>query len=352
MTNLKVHTIIPGKLYQRGEFIQFPMHVKLRELKRLGVSIVVNLCPTPDILLKDEIPHYYHLPIPDSLVKNADVLLSTVNEVAQLIRQGQGAIVHCHAGRNRSGLFNALVCMELLGMSGEDAVEHIRKHRPNALANENFVKFLAEQKGGRKTVKVIAIGGVPGTGKTYLIKELMKQSLGWDHCSPTNLLMSEYNERLDLYVLGKYEGDETFAGTDRLSMAVQPQAQEWIKTCESDVIFEGDRLFNKSFLEFLTKVPSLELFIIYLKSSESTLSQRYKERGSDQSQTFLKGRETKYNNIQREIQFKKISREFTHETPDDTKKILSAIQLFLESGEINVPVQTAPATGIRKFFKI
>jgi len=145
MKSLKVHTIIPGKLYQRGEFVKWSLKDKLKELQRLRVSIVVNLWNIPDVLLKDAIPHYYHLPIPDSIVKDDKMLLKIVKEVANLIREGKAALVHCHAGRNRSGLFNALLCMNLLGMTGAAAVEHVRLRRPNALANENFVEFIIEQ---------------------------------------------------------------------------------------------------------------------------------------------------------------------------------------------------------------
>jgi len=351
MKKLKMYEIIPGKLYQRGEFIDFPIKWKLGELRRLNVDIVVNLWNKPDVELQEAIPHYYHLPIPDSTIKDSSLLLKFAREVAQLIRKGSAAIVHCHAGRNRSGMFNALLCVELLGLSGIEAIDYIRRKRPNSLANENFVEFLCGQ-GERKlkTRKIIAIGGVPGTGKTQLIKEFMSQEKGWETCCPAALLTAEYNKNLDLYVLGKYEEGETFAGTDKLSMAVQPKVQEWIKFCQSNIVFEGDRLFNKSFLEFVFALPSIELFIIYLKTSPSVLSQRYQARGSNQSETFLKGRETKYNNIFREMKFKKISREFVHEIPEDTKNVLCGINLFLDKGEI-AGLPASEQVGIRKFFR-
>jgi len=351
MKSLKVHTIIPGKLYQRGEFLDWPLKEKLRELERLGVNTVVNLWNHQDEELKAAIPHYYHFQMPDSVVKDSELLLSTVEEVAQLIKGGNAAIVHCHAGRNRSGLFNALLCMNILGMSGSEALDHVRKQRPNALANENFVKFLLEQEGGKlSTRRIIAIGGVPGTGKTKLVRSLIEQEKGWESCSPAKLLVAEYNKKLDLYILGKYEEGEVFSGTDRLSMAVQPNAQDWIASSDANVLFEGDRLFNKSFLDFLLTIPGTELFIAYLRTSESELKNRYKQRGSDQSLTFIKGRETKCNNIKQDMHFRKFTHELAHETPEDTKKIIDVMMSFLIRGEIPAPLKTGPV-GIMGFLK-
>jgi broad-specificity NMP kinase len=352
VSTLKVHTIIPGKLYQRGEFVKLSLKEKLSELQRLRVNIIVNLWNIPDILLKDEIPYYYHLPIPDSTIKDSQLLLHTVKEVAQLIKNGGNAIVHCHAGRNRSGLFNALLCMNLLGMSGTEAIEHVRKRRPNALANENFVKFILEQGENKMlTRRIIAIGGVPGTGKTCLVRKLMEPEDQWGCCELAKLLVAEYNKTLNLYVLGKYEKGEVFAGTDRLSMAVQPEAQKWVESSCSNILFEGDRLFNGSFLSFLLTLPNTELLVIYLKASEFELRKRYQQRGSDQSLQFLKGRETKYAKIRQDMRLRKFSCEFAHETPEDTKKIIATVQAFLSTGTLPPTLQTAAPTGIMSFLK-
>lgn len=144
--------------------------------------------------------------------------------------------------------------------------------------------------------KIVAVGGVPGTGKTSLFREFISKHT-WEKVEPVKLLSSMYCKELDLYIFGKYEEGEVFAGTDRLSMAVQPNAQEFIKTTSSNVLFEGDRIFNRSFLEFVSELPNVDLQVIYLTVPQNLLEQRYAERGSNQSEVFLKGRETKYNNI-------------------------------------------------------
>lgn len=168
--------------------------------------------------------------------------------------------------------------------------------------------------------KIIAVGGVPGTGKTSLFREFISKHT-WELVEPVKLLPSMYNKELDLYILGKYEEGEVFAGTDRLSMAVQPNAQEFIKTTTSNVLFEGDRIFNQSFLEFASSLP-VELKILYLKVPQVMLEQRYIDRGSEQSEKFLKGRVTKYNNILSNMDLMEYIIEFNNTTLEEQAVIL------------------------------
>ena len=71
-------------------------------------------------------------------------------------------------------------------------------------------------------MKVIAVMGEPGSGKTSLMKNVMKGlGIGYE-VEKHNLV--RYHHSNNLYVLGIYEEDKTFSGTDALSMAVQPDA--------------------------------------------------------------------------------------------------------------------------------
>ena len=144
--------------------------------------------------------------------------------------------------------------------------------------------------------KIIAVGGVPGTGKTTLFRKFMEGKT-FEKVVPIKLLPALYSAELDLYILGKYEEGEIYAGTDTTSMAVQPAAQEFAASTTSNILYEGDRIFNQSFLEFAMDLPEVDLQIIFLNAPQPLLEQRYSDRGSNQSETFLKGRYTKYNNI-------------------------------------------------------
>ena len=179
-----------------------------------------------------------------------------------------------------------------------------------------------------KTRKIIAVGGSPGTGKTTLFRKYMEDKT-WLDVSPAKLVSASYNTERDLYVLGKYEEGETFAGTDRLSMAVQPPLQEWIVSHNCNILFEGDRVFNQSFLEFCMGLPNTQLEVVFLKAPKELLEQRYKDRGSDQSEQFLRGRETKYSNLMSNFDLMPYITEFANTNLDEQNTVLTFLEKTL-----------------------
>lgn len=168
--------------------------------------------------------------------------------------------------------------------------------------------------------KIVAVGGNPGSGKTSLFKSFMKNKEFTDY--KDKLVSAHYNSENNLYILGRYSEGEVFSGTDRLSMAVQPQLQAWLISNSSNILFEGDRVFNSSFLEFCSKLPNTKLEIIYLNVEQNVLQERYKERNSNQSDKFLQGRETKYNNILSNFDLREYIITFENKNLEDQSIIL------------------------------
>jgi len=77
----------------------------------------------------------------------------------------------------------------------------------------------------------IIIGGQPAVGKTTIVKQFFQNFSGWRNFK-FKKLYGHYNEELNLVILGKYISGEIFSGTDKLSMAVQPDFEEFIdKDC-------------------------------------------------------------------------------------------------------------------------
>lgn len=177
----------------------------------------------------------------------------------------------------------------------------------------------------KKTRKLIAVGGSPGTGKTTLFRKYM-EGKDFQPVEPAKLVSAMYNTERDLYILGKYAEGETFAGTDRLSMACQPNIQEWIASHNCNVLFEGDRIFNQSFLEFAMGLPDTDLRIVFLNAPKEVLQQRYQDRGSDQSEQFLKGRETKYSNLLSNFDLMPYITEFKNTNLDEQGKVLAFLE--------------------------
>jgi broad-specificity NMP kinase len=144
-------------------------------------------------------------------------------------------------------------------------------------------------------MKIIAIGGEPGSGKSTLMRKII--FLGNFKPKYNEFKLVPYLQSNNIYILGKYEDGEIFSGTDRMSMAVQPEAIKFLASLPKDsiLLFEGDRLFTSSFLEHC--VETYETNIIYLSTDKQVRQERYKERGSEQNETWLAGRETKIGNI-------------------------------------------------------
>ena len=172
-------------------------------------------------------------------------------------------------------------------------------------------------------MKIIAIGGEPGSGKTTLMKEII-QHYGVEPKYDSFKLVP-YLQKDNIYILGKYEEGEVFSGTDRMSMAVQPDAIKFLSTLPKDavVLFEGDRLFTASFLEHC--LDKYDLSIIYLSTTKQIREERYKERGSNQNQTWLQGRETKISNIMSNMTLMFNIFKYVNNNLEEQKRILDVI---------------------------
>lgn len=172
-------------------------------------------------------------------------------------------------------------------------------------------------------MKVIAIGGEPGSGKTSLMKEII-QHYGVEPKYEAFKLVP-YLQKDNIYVLGKYEEGEVFSGTDRMSMAVQPEAVKFLASLPNNsvVLFEGDRLFTASFLEHC--LDKYDLDIIYLSTTKLIREERYKERGSSQNETWLQGRETKISNIMSNMTLMFNTFKYVNNTLEEQKHILDVI---------------------------
>jgi shikimate kinase len=182
-------------------------------------------------------------------------------------------------------------------------------------------------------MKVVYMIGLPGCGKSTVMKEFMKE-YDWTADRPVDLLDSHISD--NIRVLGKYEEGQTFSGTDRLSMAVSPQAVKYVETRPDETLLgEGDRLNNKGFFNACGD----DLTILHLTVSDTERQRRYKERGSDQSEKFIQTVRTKVGNIVEEFgnrqtlfgEEKGCVVEMPHETPDDTKKIVEFIKKIVSS---------------------
>lgn len=178
--------------------------------------------------------------------------------------------------------------------------------------------------------KCIAIGGIPGTGKSTLMKKYMLNK-NLEFKELRKLVSGHVNE--NLVILGDYSNlEHVFPGSDRFSMAVQPEAETFFLENNKNVVFEGDRIFNNKMLSFI-RDNGYDLLIIILEANDKLLQDRYDLRGSDQSDKFISGRKTKYENIKNDSKLNVFIA--IHETPKNTNDIVDAINFYLNTGKIN-----------------
>lgn len=152
--------------------------------------------------------------------------------------------------------------------------------------------------------KFIAIGGEPATGKSTLVRGILRE-LG-----EKNKLVQTYLHGVavtvvgNFIIMGTYAEGEAYGGTDRFALSIQPKAVEFASKIPDNkvVLFEGDRLFNEKFLnELLLQGHQLVTFI--LECDEKEKKRRHQLRGDHQDETWLKGRITKIATIKKHNQF-------------------------------------------------
>lgn len=144
---MKIHTILPGKLYQSSNLFKVPMETKLQELRAAGIRAVLNVWRHPEWELEQQGISYNFFPLSDSQKQVPELpLANAVSWGYRQLLEGKPLLVHCHAGRNRSALVNACI-LHKLGMPGGEAVEWVKQARPGSFGSnalfEEYVRRLS-----------------------------------------------------------------------------------------------------------------------------------------------------------------------------------------------------------------
>ena len=151
-------------------------------------------------------------------------------------------------------------------------------------------------------IGVVTLGGAPATGKSAVTLTLLKQFRGQAVDFRYNTITGTSYTHEKVMVLGSYRSGETFPGTDRLAMNVQPHFNAFLVQLTNEppfhgwvLYFEGDRLFNGTSLQRCVHLP--HRFYV-LEVDEVHLAQRHQQR-DQQDEKWLRGRATKVANLQR-----------------------------------------------------
>ena len=165
----------------------------------------------------------------------------------------------------------------------------------------------------RPGLRVIGIGGVPASGKSTLMRRVIRRlGMGLPTCARVLLPSGKGRCPLPytafrcgkLLVMGSYEPGEPYPGTDRLSMAAPAALPVFLERCEKHaregigstwLLYEGQRFFSASLVERIARSYPGSRFIV-LEAPEAIRSARMAGRGDTKGERFLKACQTQVAN--------------------------------------------------------
>lgn len=135
-----LYQVIPG-LWVGG-------HPSPEEIDGYEITAVLAMCKKqPDPKVATMVEWCLHLPTPDAVKTEFphERFQVAVGLLDGLLDDSQTVLVNCLQGRNRSMMAAALTGIRRGHFrSGEEALAHCRRLRPNCLWNENFVRELLQ----------------------------------------------------------------------------------------------------------------------------------------------------------------------------------------------------------------
>lgn len=155
------------------------------------------------------------------------------------------------------------------------------------------------------TVRVVGIGGLPASGKSTLVKAVVRAMGGWEKFRRVRVdpIRGYMIDELGLLIIGLY-GRDTYSGTDRLSTNLQGPALALLSDAAGNpalgirrVLFEGDRLFTESFILGVQEDSRISLSMMVLTVGQEMLQRRRRNRLSFQNESWIAGRQTKLNRL-------------------------------------------------------
>lgn len=190
---------------------------------------------------------------------------------------------------------------------------------------------------------VVAVGGAPATGKSTLMHQVV------DKTSEVKYNGNEFkwgevvgtfytNDGLVIY--GKYDGSKEFEGTDVLSKSANNHAKQFTQMLVdmekfNTILFEGDRLFNRPFLNMCREHGDINLQAFVLTADNEKLEARHDERGDDHSDKWKGGMRTQYKNYEQEPWTVVLENETEGQLDQNVEKISNAAGLVDTDVEID-----------------
>jgi len=123
-----------------------PSGEAFQEFKQKNISTIVLLAEDQECeqkagrnlreFYKQEGFRVIHFPIPDFGIPSKEDLEHFVQKTIECAKKGHNIVIHCSAGRGRTGLFAAYLAKQILGLSGEEAINWVRQYIDGAVETD------------------------------------------------------------------------------------------------------------------------------------------------------------------------------------------------------------------------
>jgi hypothetical protein len=141
-----INTIIPEKLYQRGQILSWKRQEKEQFLSQHKIGLVVNFWSKIDNDMSELPVMYWHIPTPHSDDMVSSKIVSLAKVASDLMQKESLALLSlCEAGKTRSVFFAILIASNLLGCSKKEAYEFLQKKNINMKLRPSMIHFLTKE---------------------------------------------------------------------------------------------------------------------------------------------------------------------------------------------------------------
>jgi len=148
---------LPGTIYRSplpGSPLFDPAGRLFAAYSAAGVDVVVMLTPEDEaqaltgLDLRSEYQslgfEVVYAPVTDFSVPESGTFQEPIQTALQAAQAGQTIVIHCHAGRGRTGIFAACLAKVVFKLPGDEAVSWVRHFIPNAVENQRQFQFVID----------------------------------------------------------------------------------------------------------------------------------------------------------------------------------------------------------------